>query len=35
MLSVRHQPPGLGQHTREVLLDLGSNLPEIVARAAS
>ena len=23
MLSVRHQPPGLGQHTREVLLEIG------------
>ena len=35
MLSVRHQPPGLGQHTREVLLEIGYSEPEIEALAAS
>src|SRR6266704_2973121 len=35
MLSVRHQPPGLGQHTREVLLDIGYSESEIEALAAS
>jgi len=35
MLSVRHQPPGLGQHTREVLREIGYSEPEIEALAAS
>ena len=34
-LSVRHQPPGLGQHTREVLREIGYSEPEIEALAAS
>ncbi len=33
--SVRHQPPGLGQHTREVLQDVGYSEAEIDALAAS
>jgi crotonobetainyl-CoA:carnitine CoA-transferase CaiB-like acyl-CoA transferase len=35
MLAVRHQPPGLGQHTREVLQEIGYSEPEIEALAAS
>ena len=34
-LSVRHQPPGLGQHSREVLLELGYSEAEVETLTAS